>query len=192
MFAPIPLSLGGDLAAPMEDHPGAIPNGIFIGLLYNCQGYSVRISFIMEKRNIVAMIFSNLFLFWFNRYVFIIVINRYVVNGANVGNAILKFDLEGNFLGEVCFQSVLIQPTKQTNKISKLISEVCLPQFCCQHVVLWKIVKTLKKTFQFWSQYPGWFNFPIDLVVGGAGQDQVRKQQTKNKQTKKDNKQTNK
>jgi len=45
----------------------------------------------------------------------------YVVNGANVGNAVLKFDLEGNFLGE----------------------------------------------------YPGWFNFPVDVVVGGAGQDQV-------------------
>ena len=25
------------------------------------------------------------------------------------------------------------------------------------------------------SQYPGWFNFPVDLVVGGAGQDQVEK-----------------
>ena len=23
------------------------------------------------------------------------------------------------------------------------------------------------------SQYPGWFNFPVDVVVGGAGQDQV-------------------
>jgi len=45
----------------------------------------------------------------------------YVVNGANVGNAVLKFDLEGNYLGE----------------------------------------------------YPGWFNFPVDIVVGGAGQDQV-------------------
>ena len=22
-------------------------------------------------------------------------------------------------------------------------------------------------------QYPGWFNFPVDVVVGGAGQDQV-------------------
>ena len=26
---------------------------------------------------------------------------RYVTNGANVGNAVLQFDLEGNYLGEV-------------------------------------------------------------------------------------------
>ena len=42
----------------------------------------------------------------------------YVVNGANVGNAILKFDLAGHYLGE----------------------------------------------------YPGWFNFPHDIMIGGDSQ----------------------
>ena len=42
----------------------------------------------------------------------------YVVNGANVGNAILKFDLTGKYLGE----------------------------------------------------YPGWFNFPHDILIGGDSQ----------------------
>ena len=41
-----------------------------------------------------------------------------MANGANVGNAVLKFDLEGNYLGE----------------------------------------------------YPGWFNFPHDITVGGDDQ----------------------
>ena len=45
----------------------------------------------------------------------------YVLNGANVGNYILKFDLEGNYLG----------------------------------------------------QYPGWYNFPVDMIMGGPGNDQV-------------------
>ena len=45
----------------------------------------------------------------------------YVVNGANVGNAILKFNMEGEYLGE----------------------------------------------------YPGWYNFPVDAVVGGPKGDQV-------------------
>jgi len=45
----------------------------------------------------------------------------YVLNGANVGNYILKFDLAGNYLG----------------------------------------------------QYPGWYNFPVDMIVGGPGNDQV-------------------
>jgi len=45
----------------------------------------------------------------------------YVLNGAEVGNAVLQFDMEGNYLG----------------------------------------------------QMPGWFNFPVDLVVGGQTQDQV-------------------
>ena len=45
----------------------------------------------------------------------------YVLNGANVGNSILKFDLEGNYLG----------------------------------------------------QYPGWYNFPVDMIMGGPGNDQV-------------------
>ena len=30
-------------------------------------------------------------------------------------------------------------------------------------------------------QYPGWFNFPVDVVVGGAGQDQVENQSQKKK-----------
>ena len=42
----------------------------------------------------------------------------YVVNGANVGNAILKFDLAGHYL----------------------------------------------------DQYPGWFNFPHDILIGGDSQ----------------------
>ena len=42
----------------------------------------------------------------------------YVVNGANVGNAILKFDLAGHYLEE----------------------------------------------------YPGWFNFPHDILIGGQSQ----------------------
>ena len=45
----------------------------------------------------------------------------YVLSGANVGNSVTKFDLEGNYLGE----------------------------------------------------YPGWFNFPVDMIVGGPGNDQV-------------------
>jgi len=45
----------------------------------------------------------------------------YVANGANVGNSILKFDLNGTYLGE----------------------------------------------------YPGWYNFPHDIIVGGDNQDQV-------------------
>jgi len=45
----------------------------------------------------------------------------YVLNGANVGNAVLKFDQAGNYLGE----------------------------------------------------YAGWYNFPVDLVLGGPGNDQV-------------------
>jgi len=45
----------------------------------------------------------------------------YVANGANVGNSILKFDLNGTYLGE----------------------------------------------------YPGWYNFPHDIIVGGNSQDQV-------------------
>jgi len=45
----------------------------------------------------------------------------YVVNGANVGDAILKFDTNGNYLGE----------------------------------------------------YPGYFNFPVDVVLGPAGQPLV-------------------
>jgi len=45
----------------------------------------------------------------------------YVLNGAEVGNAVLQFDLDGNYLG----------------------------------------------------QMPGWYNFPVDLVVGGHSQDQV-------------------
>ena len=40
------------------------------------------------------------------------------------------------------------------------------------------------------SQYPGWFNFPVDVVVGGAGQDQVENQSQKSK--KEANKDTNK
>jgi len=42
----------------------------------------------------------------------------YVLNGANIGNAVLKFDLEGSYIGE----------------------------------------------------YPGWFNWPYDIIVGGKGQ----------------------
>ena len=45
----------------------------------------------------------------------------YVLNGANVGNNILKFDLLGNYIG----------------------------------------------------QYPGWYNFPVDMIIGGPGEDQV-------------------
>ena len=43
----------------------------------------------------------------------------YVVNGANIGNAIHKFNMEGEYLGE----------------------------------------------------YPGWYNFPVDAVVGGPKGD---------------------
>jgi len=45
----------------------------------------------------------------------------YVLNGANVGNAVVKFDLLGNYVEE----------------------------------------------------YPGWYNWPVDLVVGGPDHDQV-------------------
>ena len=45
-----------------------------------------------------------------------------MANGANVGNAVLKFDLEGNYLGE----------------------------------------------------YPGWFNFPHDITVGGDDQVHIK------------------
>ena len=47
----------------------------------------------------------------------------YVANGANVGNAVLKFDLNGTYLGE----------------------------------------------------YPGWYNFPHDIIVGGDDQEQIQK-----------------
>ena len=46
--------------------------------------------------------YSIQFLFLFSH---IPLSNSYVVNGANVGNAVLKFDLEGNYLGEVGFPS---------------------------------------------------------------------------------------
>ena len=46
----------------------------------------------------------------------------YVANGANVGNAVLKFGLNGSYLGE----------------------------------------------------YPGWYNFPHDIIVGGDDQAQIQ------------------
>ena len=39
---PYLITIVGDLNSTLENHPGAIPNGIFISLLYNRQGYCVR------------------------------------------------------------------------------------------------------------------------------------------------------
>ena len=52
-----------------------------------------------------------------------------MVNGANVGNAVLKFDLEGNFQEQV--------GPAETRPDLEL-------------------------------QFAGWFNFPVEVVVGGA------------------------
>ena len=43
--------------------------------------------------------------------------NSYVVNGANVGNAVLKFDLEGNYLGEVGFPFISSRQKLASEKV---------------------------------------------------------------------------
>ena len=40
-----------------------------------------------------------------------------MVNGANVGNAVLKFDLEGNYLGEVGFPFIFSRQKLASEKV---------------------------------------------------------------------------
>ena len=78
-------------------------------LFHQCW-FSLNLTKSYKQANVLPKVYQCLlalhqysFLFFFLLFDHIPLSNSYVVNGANVGNAVLKFDLEGNYLGEVGF-----------------------------------------------------------------------------------------